>query len=363
MQWLCLSAMLPTESCWVPLGAMPRVCGDALGSARMRQCAEDFLVDEVLGFEPDGEGEHILLHLRKRDTNTHWLAGQLARHAGVPPRDVSYAGLKDRHAVTTQWFSLRLAGRPEPDWSLLNSELIQVLAVHRHQRKLRRGGLQGNRFQILLRDLRADPDALSERLGRLQSQGMPNYFGEQRFGHDYQNIHRFEQLLGEGRRQRIDRHLRGMLISAVRSQLFNEVLAARIERDCWSTPLPGEWFMLDGSRAGFADDPADLRLSERCRSLDIHPSGPLWGRGSPPVAGAAATLERDRLAPFDRWRDRLEHLGLAQERRSLRIRLDDLAWEIDGNGEMLRLSFFLPAGSFATVMLRELFNVSSPERG
>jgi tRNA pseudouridine13 synthase len=339
---------------------MPRVGGEPLGSACIRQSAEDFRVDEVLGFQADGEGEHLLLHLRKRETNTHWLAGQLARHAGVPLRDVSYAGLKDRHAVTSQWFSLRLAGRTEPDWSLLNSDLIEILAVHRHRRKLRRGALRGNRFQILLRDLRAERDALSERLQRLKQQGMPNYFGEQRFGHDYQNIHRFEQLSDDRRRPRIDRHLRGMLISAVRSQLFNEVLAVRIEQGCWSRPLLGDYFMLDGSRAGFADDPADGRLHERCRRLDIHPSGPLWGRGRPPVAGEAARLEQLCLAPFEHWRERLEHLGLDHERRPLRVRLDDLDWEFDAKGECLQLSFYLPAGAFATVLLRELLDVSSP---
>lgn len=352
-----------TESSWRPLSAMPRVCGEVLGRARMRESAEDFQVDEVLGFEPDGEGEHLLLHLRKRDTNTNWLAGQLARHAGLPSREVSYAGLKDRHAVTTQWFSLRLAGKPEPDWSAMDSEQVEVLAVHRHRRKLRRGVLRGNRFSILLREVEADRRALSERLQRLQCQGMPNYFGEQRFGHDYRNLCRFDELLGDGRRRKIDRHLRGLLISSVRSQLFNEVLAARIERECWDSPLPGDYFMLDGSRSGFSDDSRDGRPAERCRIQDIHPTGPLWGRGTPPVALQAAELERAVLAPFDGWRDRLEHLGLEQERRALRLRLDDLAWEFMADGSSLRLDFFLPAGAFATALLRELLHVSSPGPG
>jgi tRNA pseudouridine13 synthase len=339
---------------------MPRACGDSLGRAIIRRTAEDFQVDEVLGFEPDGDGEHLLLHLRKRDTNTNWLAGQLARYAGVPSREVSYAGLKDRHAVTTQWFSLRLASRPEPDWSGLNSEQIEVLAVQRHRRKLRRGTLRGNRFTILLRELNADRDALSERLQRLRRDGMPNYFGEQRFGHDYQNLSRFDELLGDGKRRRIDRHLRGLLISAVRSQLFNEVLAARIERNCWAKPLPGDYFMLDGSRSGFADDPTDKGLAERCQAQDIHPSGPLWGRGTPPVSHQAMALEQAVLAPFAAWRERLEHLGLQQERRPLRLRLDDLDWQFEEEGRSLRLVFFLPAGAFATVLLRELLHVTSP---
>jgi tRNA pseudouridine13 synthase len=339
---------------------MPRVTGGPLGSASIRQSADDFQVDEVLGFEPDGEGEHLLLHIRKRNTNTHWLAGQLARHAEVAAGDVSYAGLKDRYAMTTQWFSLRLAGRAEPDWSGINNDLIEVLAVHRHRRKLRRGALRGNHFRIRLRDLQTDPEALTCRLQQLKHDGMPNYFGEQRFGHDNQNLLRFDELLGEGRRRRIDSHLRGMLISAVRSQLFNEVLARRIERGVWNHSLPGDYFMLDGSRSGFADDPEDPRLTERCRQQEIHPSGPLWGRGRPPVDQQVAELEREALAPFGNWRDRLEHLGLSQERRSLRQRLSDLAWEFGSQDDSLELSFFLPAGAFATVLLRELLDLSSP---
>jgi tRNA pseudouridine13 synthase len=138
-------------------------------------------------------------------------------------------------------------------------------------------------------------------------------------------------------------------------------LATRIERDCWSTPVPGDYFLLDGSRSGFPGEEGDDRLLERCRILDIHPSGPLWGRGSLPVAGEAALLEQTVLAPFDSWRDRLEHLGLEQERRSLRVRLDELDWAFEESGEVLRLSFFLPAGAYATVLLRELFDTSVPE--
>jgi tRNA pseudouridine13 synthase len=329
----------------------------------MRQNAEDFQVDELLGFEPDGDGEHLLLHIRKRDTNTHWLAGRLARHAGVAPQDVSYAGLKDRHALTTQWFSLRLAGKAEPDWRGMGEDQVEVLAVHRHRRKLRRGALLGNRFRIRLRALQADREALNGRLQQLSRDGMPNYFGEQRFGHDYQNLRRFDELLRNGQRRRIDRHLRGMLISAVRSQLFNEVLAARIEQGCWNKALAGDYFMLDGTRSGFPDDRDGPRLAERCREQDIHPSGPLWGRGTPPVSGRAAALEETVLKPFGGWRERLEHLGLSQERRPLRLRLRELEWEFGVRDETLKLAFFLPAGAFATILLRELLDIVTPDRG
>jgi len=286
------------------------------------------------------------------------VAGQLARLAGMAPGEVGYAGLKDRHAVTTQWFSLPLGVRPEPDWSLLEPHQVEVLAVQRHRRKLRRGALEGNRFRILLRELSADRPPLEERLEALRESGMPNYFGEQRFGHDYQNLHRFGEFLSN-RRRRMDRQLRGLLISAGRSQLFNEVLAARIDRGCWDTPMPGDFFMLDGSRSGFPGEPGDDALEERCRNQDIHPSGPLWGRGRTLASGETASLEQAVLEPFAVWRDGLEHLGLMQERRALRVRLGDLQWRFPGDQE-LELSFFLPAGSYATVLLRELLQVTAP---
>lgn len=346
------------ESAWQPLSEMPRAYGPSLGTAKMRVSSEDFQVDEVLGFEPDGDGEHLLVHARKQDTNTQWLAGQLARYADLPARDVSYAGLKDRYAITSQWFSLRMAGKPEPDWSEWDLEKTELLGIYRHRRKLRRGALRGNRFRILLRSIQADRTLLEDRLERMKSEGMPNYFGEQRFGHGYQNLRSFSDLFRDGRR-RIDRQRRGLYISAVRSQLFNEVLAQRIRQQSWANALPGDYFILDGRRAGFTDDPEDDRLTERCRQQEIHPSGPLHGRGSMKVEGEVACLEQELLQPFESWRLGLEQLGLEQERRPLRVKLDSLQWQFEAE-DVLTLTFTLPAGAFATVLLRELMDVSSP---
>jgi tRNA pseudouridine13 synthase len=326
----------------------------------MRVSSDDFQVDEVLGFEPDGEGEHLLVHAKKRDTNTQWLASQLAKYAGIPARDVSYAGLKDRYAVTSQWFSLRMAGKPEPDWDAWELENSELLSIERHRRKLRRGALRGNRFRIVLRDVTASRGALESRLERLKAEGMPNYFGEQRFGHDYQNLQTFSELFAKERR-RIDRQRRSLAISAVRSQLFNEVLAERIRKHCWSDSIPGDYFLLDGRRAGFTDDPDDDKLLERCQQQEIHPSGPLHGRGEAKVAAEALVLEQAVLTPFAEWRQGLEQLGLEQERRSLRVKLDSLNWQFDADDSLI-LTFMLPAGAFATVALRELLDPSSPSR-
>ncbi len=347
-----------TDQTWQRLEEMPFAHGGPVGSGLIRGSAEDFQVEEVLGFSPDGEGEHVLIQLRKRDTNTVWLSRQLAKFADVPARDVSYAGLKDRHAVTTQWFSVRLAGRPEPDWEAFNSEWVEVLVHERHRRKLKQGALRGNRFRLLIRGIEADTDLLEQRLRQLRELGFPNYFGTQRFGHDYGNLAQADRFFS-GKSGRIDRKLRGLLISSVRSQLFNQVLAERIRRQDWDRILPGERASLDGSRSGFKVEEIDEEIRRRCREKDIHPSGPLWGRGRLPLEGEVLALEEQVLAPFGEWRNSLEHVGLEQDRRSLRVGVDDLRWEFPEAG-VLALTFFLPAGSYATMLLRELLQVSEP---
>jgi tRNA pseudouridine13 synthase len=338
---------------------MPHAYGARVGTGVIRSTPEDFQVDEVLGFSADGEGEHLLVQIRKRQTNTQWLAGQLAKLAGIPVKDVGFAGMKDRHAVTTQWFSLGLAGRAEPDWNALPSDLIEVLAVHRHRRKLRRGSLCGNRFVLRIRELSAGQEPLEQRLVQLRECGMPNYFGEQRFGNGRNNLIQADRLFSP-QRPSMGRALRGLVISAARSQLFNQVLAARIAQGDWNLPIPGDYFKLDGSRGGFPDhQEREEILMQRCNLQDIHPSGPLWGRGRTLVSNETAELEARVLQPFEYWRHGLEHVGLEQERRGLRVGLKELAWGFLDDGA-LELSFYLPAGCYATALLRELVDYSVP---
>ncbi|MDJ0806709.1 MAG: tRNA pseudouridine(13) synthase TruD [Gammaproteobacteria bacterium] len=333
---------------------MPFAHGGPVGQGKLRSTPEDFQVDEDLGFEPDGEGEHVFLQLRKRSTNTLWLGARLAELAGVPRRDVGHAGLKDRHALTSQWFSVHLAGLPEPDWRALESAEVKLLRVARHRRKLRVGTLRGNRFRLLVRELNADGHALQARLQGIREAGMPNYFGEQRFGRGYANLHQVDELF-KRRLGRVDRKLRGLLLSAARSQLFNEVLATRIAQGDWNRPIPGDFMNLVGRRAGFPLETLDADIQRRCAIMDIHPTGPLWGRGRSLVGGDALQLEQTTLAAYGDWRNGLEHVGLKQERRALRVPVPDLAWNLP-NDDQLSLTFSLPAGSYATVLLRELLS-------
>ena len=343
-----------SDRSWQYLDEMPYAFGPPQATGVIRQEPEDFWVDEMLGFEPDGEGEHWLLHLQKRNSNTAWVAQQLARLAGVRPRDVSYAGQKDRHAVTRQWFSVWLPGKEAPDWQQINSDEIQLLTASPHQRKLRTGALQGNRFQLRIRQLKCDRDELEDRLSRIAKEGVPNYFGDQRFGHDYGNLTQASRLF-RGELRRLSRHKQGIYLSAARSQLFNQLLAARIERSCWNRALAGDQMMLQGSHSLFAIDEVNEEIEQRLDELDIHPTGPLWGRGRVSSSLQAAALENEVLAPFEEWRDGLEWKGLKQDRRALRVKVSKLSWQFVE--DVLEMAFELPAGSYATMVLRELLQV------
>jgi tRNA pseudouridine13 synthase len=318
----------------------------------IRRRPEDFFVDEVLGFEPDGEGEHVLLQIEKRNTNTQWLADQLARFAGIPKRDVSYAGMKDRNAVTRQWFSLGLAGAIEPDWDKLDIENIRVLRHARHRRKLRRGSLQGNHFKLIVRDLQGDLAALAVRLQQVAQQGVPNYFGEQRFGHAGANLHQAEAMF-QGKRIK-DRHKRSLYLSAARSFLFNQLLSQRVARGDWNQAITGEVLMLAGTNSYFVPETIDTTIRQRLADFDIHPSGCLWGKGDSPARGEAAQLEQQLAKLHPLLCHGLEQFNLKQERRALRLPVVELQWELDNPARLLELRFFLSPGAYATSVLREL---------
>lgn len=307
----------------------PRAWGSLPMSGGFRCQLEDFQVDEVLGFEPSGLGEHWLVQLRKRGDNTDWVARELAQLAGVSVRDLGYAGRKDRRAVTSQWFSIYQPKGPEPRWDELKDKGLELLKVARHDRKLRHGQHASNRFAIRLRQLEPLVPEARERLGarlqQLAEQGLPNYFGEQRFGRDGGNLHRAQTQLMQGKPIR-NRRDRSMALSAARSWLFNWVLSERVRQGNWHTPLSGE--------------PADTA------------TGPLWGRGRPLSQSVTLALEEAALAPWASWCHALEHLGLKQERRALVLKPLGMTWGWEG--EDLWLHFGLPPGCFATAVLREV---------
>jgi tRNA pseudouridine13 synthase len=327
----------------------PRAFGEPVLTCRLRRQLRDFQVDEQLGFEFDDDGEHDYLKIEKRGANTTWVAERLANFAGVGDVDVGFAGMKDRHAITTQWYSIRRAGAATADWSGFDVDGVRVLQSARHSRKLRRGAHIANRFRIALRDLVDVSSGLEERLSAIRAAGVPNYFGEQRFGRDGSNLDLARRLFA-GRR--ITRGKRSIAISAARSFIFNQILGDRIEDGTWNTLQPGDCANLDGSGSFFATDRVDDELQYRLDTLDIHVTGPLWGSGSPQSGGTIAERE---LRIARRYPDLVEGLAnqrLRHSRRALRLVVRDFSWE--GDGDTLWLQFSLARGGYATAVLREI---------
>lgn len=325
-------------------------------SGRFKAQPEDFVVIEDLGFEPDGNGEHILVSVRKRGENTAWIAGLLAKAAGVNRGAVTWAGLKDRHAVTEQWFGIHLPGKDEPDLSIIENENIQILQRSRHSRKMRTGALKGNYFRLVLRDVERC-DAIEARLQAIGQAGVPNYFGEQRFGRNGSNLEAAEAMFG-GKRIK-DRDKRSIFLSAARSYLFNQVISARIQAGLARQMLAGDCLMLAGSHSFFSEAEISSELMARLASGDLQLTAPLWGRGRDTAQGPALEFEREVLAAFEVWRLGLEAAGLQQERRPLLLVPHDWRWEWSPEG--LVLNFWLPAGCYATSLLRELLILDALE--
>lgn len=338
---------MPTIPDWARAHGTPEIQG------HIRQSRGDFQVTETLGYELAGDGEHDYLWLEKEDANTPWVAGKLARHAGIPDRDVGFAGMKDRRAVTRQWFSVRRPSAAGTDWSTFDLPGLRILQATRHDRKLRRGALRSNSFRIAIRGVDAPKEKIEQRLERLKTMGVPNYFGDQRFGRDGNNLETASELFAG---KRIKRSKRGIALSAARSFLFNHILQQRVRDGSWNRLVPGECACLDGSNSFFIVEELDEATRKRCEELDIHPGGALWGGGDSLLRGDILALERSAVAPFAEFRDGLE-LHLEQSRRALRLAIRDLEWEIDGR--TLGLHFRLCRGGYATAVLREIALLSA----
>ena len=315
---------------------------------RMRVSSDDFEVNEVLGFSADGHGEHAFLEIEKSGANTEWVARQLARFAHVEPMSVGYSGLKDRHALTRQSFSVHLPGLPDPDWGKIEIEGVRVLGATRHSKKLKRGVHRGNRFRIVLRDIEGDRANAESCLERVSSQGVPNYFGEQRFGNDGGNLRNAQALFAGAR---LGRSERGFALSAARSNLFNLVLSERVASRTWNRALEGEVWMLGGTHSIFGPQALDTELERRLEAFDIDPTGPLWGRGELRSTDEVADIER-RAAIATGFAQGLEAADLRQERRSLRLR--PTGFRAEWSDDALTLEFSLPSGCFATSVVREI---------
>lgn len=342
----------------------PRAYGPTLGRGTLRAQPEDFVVEEDLGFAASGTGQHVLLKVRKRNANTQWVARELAKLCGCHPRDVGYAGLKDRRAVAVQWLTVPKSGLSLEAWLEVRHPEFDVLEANAHSRKLPRGALAGNRFTIQIRDLGAsvDEQALASRMAEISHHGVPNYFGPQRFGHNGSNLAHIPDGLKALRAPE-----RGFVLSAARSVIFNAVLAERVRDGSWNRLEAGDIANLDGRGSIFPVDGTgaatiaqaaaiDPTLTARAVQLDLHPTGPLWGRGTPATQHRIASLESRVAADFQQACELTAAAGMDQERRALRLAVRDLTYTREPDTNSLVISFRLTRGSFATTVLRELID-------
>jgi tRNA pseudouridine13 synthase len=319
---------------------------------------DDFEVEEIPAYEPGGEGSHLFLWIEKRSMGAEYFARQIAKRLDVSAAEIGIAGLKDRHAVTRQWVSVPATA--EPRLAYLDGDGIRVLTAARHTNKLKSGHLRGNRFRILIRGADAEKAAsLEQILKRIHALGLPNYYGPQRFGHDGETSRLgLAMLRGEPLTSRPNPFLRKLALSAAQSWLFNDYLGRRLTDGLLRTVLAGD-VMARWPFGGLFVAEDLVREQQRFDARETVGTGPMFGRKTFAPAAVAAERENAVLAAAGLTAANFDSFGkLVQgtRRRNL-VYLDDLTavWEPDG----LRLSFSLPTGSYATVLLGEVMKTST----
>jgi tRNA pseudouridine13 synthase len=318
----------------------------------LKQTADDFVVEEIPAYPPSGAGEHLYLWVEKRDLNTHDAVTRLSRLLGARSESAGYAGLKDKRAVTRQWLSFHHTATPAA--SDLESEGLRVLEVSRHVNKLRTGHLRGNRFTLRLAGVPEGHEAqASAALEHIARDGLPNYYGAQRFGHGGRNIGSAWAWIVEGGRAPQKPFLRKLFVSSLQSALFNAWLGQRLDGGNFLSVLAGDVLRKEESGGLFTcEDPAVDR--ERLRNWEISATGPMFGARMRAAEANAREAEEAILATYGVQAEHFERVQRSGEgtRRAARVRVDDVGVRRDGGD--LELRFTLPRGSYATVLLAEL---------
>ena len=328
--------------------------GHPTSYGQIKGSPEDFCVEENLGFELTGEGEHLCLLIEKKLLNTEEMAKIIARTLSLPLKAISYAGLKDKFATTTQWFSLHLPGLDDPNLDCLNTENYRLLKAMRHNKKLKIGALKENHFKIKLHNVNYDDKELLTRIEKIRAHGVPNYFGPQRFGINGSNLERAKEVLLNNKKIK-NRHLRGIYYSAARSFLFNQILSYRVGDGSWNLPLDGDLMMLVGSNSVFQIAAVDDELMRRVQANDVFPAAPLWGAGKELLAEKSLHIQNLVIEPWREWCVALERHGLQKSYRAMVLLPENLKFQDDV------FTFTLPTGAYATTVLRELLtSVTTP---
>ncbi|VYT99379.1 tRNA pseudouridine(13) synthase TruD [Metakosakonia massiliensis] len=328
--------------------------GKPAGSGLLKASPEDFVVTEDLGFAPDGEGEHILVRILKNGCNTRFVADALAKFLKIHAREVSFAGQKDKQAVAEQWLCARVPGKEMPDLSAFQLEGCQVLEYARHKRKLRLGALKGNSFTLVLREVsdRADVDA---RLHAISQHGVPNYFGAQRFGIGGSNLQGALRWAQSDTPVR-DRNKRSFWLSAARSALFNQIVSERLKKPDFNQVVDGDALQLSGRGSWFVATPEEREeLQARVDAQALLITAALPGSGEWGTQRDALAFEQAAIADMPELQHLLVREKVEAARRAMLLFPQQLSWNW-WDDVTVELRFWLPAGSFATSVVRETIN-------
>ncbi len=323
-------------------------------SAFFKQSPFDFIVNEQLSFEPSGKGEHLFLKIEKNNLNTLDVCERIAQYFHVQSRNVAYAGLKDKNAITTQWFSFPCPIKANPDIKGFNSDIINVVESVRNSKKLKRGAIKENHFKIILRNIQGDKSEIEKKIQCVIENGVPNYFGMQRFGRNEDNLSNAKKIFSGN--LKCSRNKKSLYLSAARSLLFNEIVSKRVENNTWNSIIFGDVAVLNNTRSFFVIENSDTEIPQRLQQGDIHLSAPLWGKGEPLSLGDARQLEELVASLNPEFSEGLVDEGLQQDRRAMRLLVSNLTYQFNDNA--LSLSFSIPSGAYATCVLREIFNLN-----
>ena len=335
------------------MGQMPVYpYGSPVINGVLKSTPADFQVNEELGFEPDGEGEHHFMLVEKTGLSTPELITRIAHDYSLHPRLVGYSGLKDKHARTSQWLSLHLPGKSLPAAKSAGNG-YRILRQARHHRKLRPGTHKYNAFQLCLREVEKLPDQTIAQINFITRQGFANYFGAQRFGRRQDNV---KQALAQLTNRRLQRSRKSILLSSLRSYLFNQILARRIGLGHWEKPVAGDIFMLRGSHSIFKDE-INNDLLTRYQQLDIASSASLYGTGGNQISDEAQAIEEQVFSQHEDITDCLDLQGTKLQMRALRALVDEFSYDYDAEKRNLSLKLTLPAGSYVTSMLEHFIDL------
>ncbi len=326
--------------------------GGPTTSGIIKQKPEDFRVDELSNTEFTDDGEHLYLLIEKTNLTTEQCCKEIARVINKPSKVVSYAGLKDKHGITTQWISIHCPGEDVSPLLPENGEGWRIIERRRHNKKLKIGWLKGNRFRVVVRDV-TQSETLLHQLNHIKDYGLPNYFGHQRFGHQGNNLYQALQWFNYNKKVK-NPFMKGILLSSARAYLFNKQLSKRVKMQTWNKAVSGDVLQLTGTHSIFVADILTDEIQRRVDDHDISPCGQLVGIARIMCQSEAHEVMKSTLLPYQEFVDGLMEKKVNADWRSFVLKPNKFDWQWLSDNQCA-LTFELPAGSYATTILQELF--------